>query len=394
MDTGYKYVVLRSKLKAKPRTWNSTDGSDLNDPEKLTVKAVELGRQEAAELDKDPEVVSYAQVMPLKLHEPVERLPEDAPSDDEPWGLGVVRATSSTFTGEGIKVAVLDTGIDAEHEAFRGVDIMQRDFTGEGDGDTDGHGTHCAGTIFGQPVKGVRIGVALGVRQALIAKVIGSHGGSTESLLKAIQWALDNGANIISMSLGMDFPGFVNTLVKNGYPADLATSKALEGYLENVQLFASLAAFVRHNSRMFNGALLIAAAGNESRRSHDPNHVITVAPPAAADGIIAVGAVAETSSGFAVAPFSNSNPDVSAPGVDILSAQSGGGLVKMSGTSMAVPHVAGVATLWAEKLRRTLRGISATQLSQKLIGTATLETPRGQVTSVDVGIGIVQAPQH
>ena len=82
-------------------------------------------------------------------------------------------ADTSSCTGNGIVVAVLDTGIDASHPAFAGVEVIQKDFTGEGDGDQHGHGTHCAGTIFGRNVNGTRIGVAMGVKKALIGKVLG-----------------------------------------------------------------------------------------------------------------------------------------------------------------------------------------------------------------------------
>jgi subtilisin family serine protease len=81
-----------------------------------------------------------------------------------------VGADTSPFSGDGIVVAVLDTGIDASHPAFEGVDIVQKDFTGEGVGDQHGHGTHCAGTIFGRTSEGTRIGVAPGVKKALIGK--------------------------------------------------------------------------------------------------------------------------------------------------------------------------------------------------------------------------------
>ena len=87
------------------------------------------------------------------------------------------RRDRSTWTGEGVTVAVLDTGIDSKHPAFAGVDIVEKDFTGTGNGDRQGHGTHCAGTIFGRDVDGKRIGVARGVKRALIGKVLGDEGG-------------------------------------------------------------------------------------------------------------------------------------------------------------------------------------------------------------------------
>jgi subtilisin family serine protease len=93
----------------------------------------------------------------------------------------VTGVAESPFTGHGVTVAVLDTGIDAEHEAFQGVELIQQDFTGEGNGDGHGHGTHCGGIIFGQKVNGFRFSVAPGVRRALIGKVLASDGsGSTE----------------------------------------------------------------------------------------------------------------------------------------------------------------------------------------------------------------------
>jgi subtilisin family serine protease len=107
--------------------------------------------------------------------------------------------------------------------------ITERDFTGEGNGDLEGHGTHCAGTIFGRDVSSTRIGVARGVKTALIGKVLGSQGGSSESIVTAIQWAVDNGAHVISMSLGMDFPGFQKQLQQSGLPPELATSLAWKG---------------------------------------------------------------------------------------------------------------------------------------------------------------------
>src|SRR5690606_41473924 len=90
---------------------------------------------------------------------------------DVTWGVKAMGAYTSPFDGSGIVVAVLDTGIDPTHPAFAGVNLTRRNFTTAGDDDTHGHGTHCAGTIFGRAVNGTRIGVAPGVTEAVIGKV-------------------------------------------------------------------------------------------------------------------------------------------------------------------------------------------------------------------------------
>ena len=117
---------------------------------------------------------------------------------------------------------------------------MASDFTGEGDGDLQGHGTHCAGTILGRPVDGTRIGVAPGVTRALIGKVLDRNGsGGSEALFNAITWAVQQGAHVISMSLGFDFPGMVERL-SGQMPTRLATSRALEAYRGNLRMFDAL----------------------------------------------------------------------------------------------------------------------------------------------------------
>ena len=288
-----------------------------------------------------------------------------------------------------MSVAVLDTGIDSGHEAFSEVSLLQKDFTGEGFQDDVGHGTHCAGTIFGQTVNGIRIGVAPGIELALIGKVLDRDGaGTTESLCRGILWSVEQGANVISMSVGLDFPGFVDQLVSKGIPQKLAVSKALEAYVANVRLFDSLAAFVQARGAFGFGTVLIAAAGNASQRDQDPGFELVAEPPAASRGFIAVAALANTQSGqYKLAPFSNGGADVAAPGVDVLSAKTGGGNCFMSGTSMATPHVAGIAALWAEHLLDTTGRINADELSARILGTA----ERKGLTE-GVGSGLVIAP--
>jgi hypothetical protein len=136
--------------------------------------------------------------------------------------------------------------------------------------------------------------------------------------------------------------------------------------------------------------LLVAASGNESRRRQNPIFTAAVAPPAAADGFIPVGAVSREP--FAVAPFSNTLCQVCAPGVDIFSAKLGGGLISMSGTSMATPHVAGVLALWTQKLFSTgLRPAKWATDVQRALEFNVKIVPDGSRS--DVGLGMVQSPK-
>jgi subtilisin family serine protease len=211
------------------------------------------------------------------------------------------------------------------------------------DEDTDGHGTHCAGTIFGQDVDGQRIGIARGVREPLIGKVLGSGGGDSESIFRAIDWARQKGAHVVSMSLGIDFTVFREKLVTSGFHPKEATSVALQAYRDNVRTFDALSKLFAKATDI-HAPLLIAAAGNESEA---PKFDIATAPPAAADDILSVGALTQN---IRRASFSNTLPDCVAPGVDIVSASLHGGVIAHSGTSMATPHVAGIAVVKAAEL--------------------------------------------
>ncbi len=389
-----KYVILREPAGSRgPPADPTATSAGAGGPIDFEIEVVELARSDIDDVSHDPSAHA-APVMEVRLVEPMEHpgTPPAAASSSKTWGVEAVGATDSNFTGDGITVSVLDTGIVAGHPAFTGVELTQKDFTGEGDGDDNGHGTHCAGTIFGRDVNGIRIGVATGVRKALIGKVLGSAGGgSTQQIFEAINWALDHGANVISMSLSIDFPGFVKRLEGLGFPTELATSKALEGYRANVRLFDRLAALVsaRLNPK---GALLVAATGNESQRQVNPDFEITAGPPAAADGILAVGALQQAGNGFSVASFSNTGCNVAGPGVGILSAATDGGLKALSGTSMATPHAAGVAALWAQQQLDDIGQIDANQLRASVVGRADRLSIIGDAGFLDVGAGLIQAP--
>lgn len=390
-----KYIILRRQSPIVPEAGSLGTRSGGRAfgmrSETLEIEEADLSKAERDDLRRDPRTRALAEPMPMKLIEPVDSNEVAAgTAENETWGVKAVRAPESPFTGEGITVAVLDTGIDPNHPAFQGVELIRRNFTTEGDDDQNGHGTHCAGTVFGRDVNNLRIGVARNVRRALIGKVLGAGGGSSATIARAIQWAVNEGAHVVSMSLGIDFPGFVEFLV-NDRDVDInpATSIALEAYRANINLFSELAEFVQAQSSFIQGTLIVAASGNESNR---PRFEIAVAPPAAGTGIVAVGALQEGASGLSVARFSNNQVNVSGPGVGVISASPGGGLRSLSGTSMATPHVAGVAALWAQKLRQETGRVDSEMFMAQLLASGDMTPLAADSEAEDVGMGIVQAP--
>jgi len=390
-----KYIIFRSRDIIAPTLDNlGTRGSissfDLT-PKSFDIEEAELTGSERYDLRRDPRTRAIAPSMPMRLIEPTETKDATVPSaSSATWGIQAVLAPDSSFDGTGITVAVLDTGIDPSHPAFKDVELERKNFTSDSDADTNSHGTHCAGTIFGQDVEGYRIGIARNVKRALIGKVLGKGGGSSLTISKAIQWAVDEGAHVISMSLGIDFPGFVDTLTNvHGYDINPATSIALEAYRANVNLFTELARFVNTQGIFGQGTVIVAASGNESNR---PDYEIAVAPPAAGTGIIAVGALGKNDNGLNLANFSNNQVDISAPGVRIVSAIPGGGLGTKSGTSMATPHVAGVAALWAQRQLEMIGRVESRTLMARLISSGSMEPLSLGIEEEDVGTGIIQAP--
>ena len=272
---------------------------------------------------REPEFVAAAEIMRTRLLAPVneprrenERAKRPAGFANQSWGIAAVGADRSSFSGSGATVAVLDTGIDAEHPAFWGVDLVQKDFTGLGNGDHDGHGTHCAGTFFGRDVDGVRIGIARGVQTALIGRVLGPEGGDTNMLARAIHWAHEEGARVVAMPLGFDFPGTIKERIEQGWPDSLAVSIALESYRANVRLFESLLMMTRMQEPLTGGLLVVTAVGDDSQRSAKGDFVVSAGLPLAADATISVGALDPdpAGTGYRVSNFSNYGATISAPG--------------------------------------------------------------------------------
>lgn len=283
--------------------------------------------------------------------------------EEKTWGVDAVGAWSSKFTGAGIKVAILDTGLDLEHPDFSGRTIVSESFvSGEDAQDGQGHGTHCAGTAAGGLTSdgNFRYGVASGA-DLYVGKVLGNNGSGRErDVLTGIAWAIEQGCEVISMSLG--------SAVREG-----------DSYSPEYEELGRMA--------LEKGCMIVAAAGNSSSRRF--GFIAPVGSPANAPSIIAVAAVDET---LTVADFSSGgiNPDggevnIAGPGVDVFSSVPQPRLYReLSGTSMACPHVAGVAALWAES-DNSLRGQA---LWDKLIETARSLDDEAR----DVGAGLTQAP--
>jgi subtilisin family serine protease len=226
----------------------------------------------------------------------------------------------------------------------------------------------------------------------VIGKVLGPSGGSTGTLFSAINWAIENKAQIVSMSLGIDLVGYRDRLHAQGMHPKQATSTAMRVLIDNVRFFDKYGNLLRSGAAFGRSALIVAATGNESGRFAEPPFVLGVAYPAATEDFVSVAALEQTgdeSHPYRIAGFSNAGATIAAPGVEIVSSVPGGGLGVKSGTSMATPHIAGVAALWAQKIM--LSGtITVEKVLQRLKGSA--QIPPG-LDEADVGVGIPQAPQ-
>lgn len=370
--------------------------------ENFGLETADLTRQNVADLSRDPQVIGLVPSIPTKLMMPLDATANStqaaALAGSSTWGIAEIGAASSAFDGTGTSVAVLDTGIDKSHPAFNGVHLEMRDFTTDPETqgsapDGNGHGTHCAGTIFGRSVGGTRIGVAPGVTTALIGKVLTDSGsGTSEMLFRGMNWALTSKPQVLSMSIGFDFPGLVQRLVTmQKLRLEVATSVALEAYRANVRAFDAIMSLAKALEAFGSGTIVCAATGNESDR---PNFTIALSIPAAAEGVVAVGAVGRGAApgNLTMAKFSNTMPAVCAPGVDVLSVWPGGGTRTLQGTSMATPHVAGIAALYWQKMRSTNQNVKASAVMANLIGASKASGISGGANSADFGSGLVIAP--
>src|SRR5262249_17262403 len=163
--------------------------------------------------------------------------------------------------------------------------------------------------IFGRDVDGVRIGVARGVRTALIGKILDDRGvGDSVRIANAVKWAQEQGARVISLSVGIDFTQLVSDLEQLGTAPVEPASRAPAAYRDTVRVFDSLVQLLNAQGVLTQGAVAVAAAGNDSARNAPNPYVVDVSVPAAAIGMVSVGAVGRGANGYEIAPFSNINP--------------------------------------------------------------------------------------
>jgi hypothetical protein len=167
--------------------------------------------------------------------------PDDSEAAVPTWGIKAVGSETSRYMGKGCVVAVVGTGIDISHRAFRGVTFIQKDFTGTGNGDENGHSTHTAGTIFGRPVGKQRFGIAPGVTEVLVAKVLDARGaGQNDAILTALQWVASHPRrpDVICVALGQDYVSALRARVEAQLIANRAdlTLKMAQGLREYLQL--------------------------------------------------------------------------------------------------------------------------------------------------------------
>lgn len=355
---------------------------------------VDGGKHGGADIQREPGFVAGAASIPTSMIQPTEASSEAGLSGANHGRF--IAGGSSKYCGNGCRVAILDTGIDASHAAFEGIDISETDFTGEGGGDLNGHGTHCAGIFFGRDIDGLAIGVAPNVSSVFAGKVLdGSGSGTTEGLFTGLLASVfEAKANVISVSIQYRLQALIQEFLDAGLDAEVAANQAFKTTMENVRLFEKFVELARlGRPEVGDGAIIICAAGNQSKRQLNSSHIIPAAFPSNVHGVISTAALGRKFDKYSVAPFSNSQATLSAPGVDILSASAGGGLTELSGTSMACPYVAGAAAQWWEKA--TEDGVPSSGkldlVIGRLIGGCKTDTI-DKYTFSDCGAGLVQLP--
>ena len=286
------------------------------------------------------------------------------PRRGEQWNLDLIESDAAhrVSTGAGAVVAVVDSGVQADHPDLaghvgQGYDVVQGDATAQ---DGDGHGTHVSGIIAAASGNGFGVESVAPGAAIMPIRVLGDDGGgSTDDVARGVDYARTHGAHVINLSLGSDVPLIGAT---GGDAFDVAVHRAIAA-----------------------GIVVVAAAGN--------NGVPICEQPAADEGLLCVGAVdrrrqrsffSSFGSGLGlVAPGGSGGSVTAMPSEDVLSTFKGSAYEALAGTSQAAPHVSGVAALLVA------RGVRGQAAVKRILATATDLGPQGN--DAEFGAGLVNA---
>lgn len=257
---------------------------------------------------------------------------------DEHWWLGDLGFAEANLDGSGVRVAVIDTGVDDDHPDLAGIVIGGADFSGIGTPDGTQpvgpggfHGTMVSSLIAGQgKISGGVIGVAPGVELLAVSVGLGVEGADTDAqVAQAIIWSVENGASVINLSLSRN---------SERWPASW----------DEAFLFA-----------FENDVVIVAASGNREAQSY-------ATAPATIPGVLSVTAVDEAGKVNSSAGARGIGVAVAAPGIDMLGSFPGGEIKTWEGSSAAAPIVTGLVAL----MRQADPVASADDIIQRIISTA------------------------
>lgn len=251
--------------------------------------------------------------------------------DGPAYPHGIITSNAETlwkrgYVGRNVNVAVLDSGIDSNHPDLHGKVVYRKTYYGA---PKDGHGTHVAGTIAGEPNKSKGMGIhGMAPKVSLYdIQVLDEGNGSEAVFVKGFKLAVDLNVDVINMSLGSDkkIPYFY-PLLKQAHAK---------------------------------GIIVVCASGNSGHGK--------LLYPAIYEECVSVTNFDIMKDEYNRSSNTNKYVDICAPGTDVLSCELNGNYAVYTGTSMATPHVSGMCALLLEKYRRSDPGLSKTQLREKVV---------------------------